>query len=196
MEEEILNMEKELLQIAHRLKNIKNLKFKDELKKDYDKVGFVYDLKYTIGQLEYFFDSIVVKQTRNPNTSYYHLTKLEPKEHQVAYINLTRGFPKELFGGHYCYILKKFKDKYLVIPTTSVENEEIDIRQDFEINITINNFINTKVTRLNLSNMRTIDIQRIYQSDNMFELEKGIFDVKTDKHYIEEEVKKILFGCC
>lgn len=188
-----MDIDKEMANIAEELKNIKNLKFKDKDRKNYDKIGFVYDLQFTVGQLKYFFDVVVESQTKNPNTSYYYLKKHEPNEHQVAYINLTRGFPKELFGGHYCYILKKFKDKYLVIPTTSVDNEEDDKEQDFEINIQIKNFINNKITRLNLSNIRTIDVQRIYQFNDMFEKEKGIFDVITDRNFIIEKVKKIIF---
>ena len=70
----------------------------DKTRKNYDKKGFIYDIEYTLGQLEYFFDTIVPSQGGTPNSSYYYLKKLDPKEHQIAYVNLTRGFPKELFG--------------------------------------------------------------------------------------------------
>jgi hypothetical protein len=187
-------VQKKMLEIANQLNNIRNLPYDDKTRKNYDKKGFIYDIEYTIGQLKYFFDTTVPSQTGVPNTSYYYLKQLDPKEHQIAYVNLTRGFPKELFGGHYCYILRKFKDKYIVIPTTSVE-DETDIRHDFEIDIKIKNFINNKITRLNVSNIRAIDIQRIYQGNtNLFEKEKGIFDVITDRSLIINEVSKILFN--
>lgn len=188
-----MNINEKMNEIANRLNEIKNIPYRDRKKKDYDKSGFVFDLDYTVSQLAYFFDKTVPSQSGCPNSSYYFLKKLEPNEHQIAYINLTRGFPKELFGGHYCYILKKFNDKYIVIPTTSVDDEVTDIKQDFEINIQIKNFINNKVSRLNVSNIKSIDIQRIYQFDNMFEKEKGIFDVLTDRSEIIKEIKKILF---
>ena len=186
------NTQKKFLDLANKLIKIRNMPENDPTRKSFDKAGFIYDLEYTIGQLGYFFDTIVPSQSNNPNTSYYYLKKLEPQEHQIAYINLTRNFPKELFGGHYCYILKKFKDKYIVIPTTSVDDVEKDKIQEFEIEIKIKNFVNDKVTRLNVSNIRAIDIQRIYQTDSPFEKEKGIFDVDTDKTKLHNKICKIL----
>lgn len=184
--------QRKFLDLANKLSGIKNMPDNDSTRKNYDKTGFIYDIDYTLGQLEYFFDTIVPNQGGTPNSSYYYLKKMEPKEHQIAYVNLTRGFPKELFGGHYCYILKKFKDKYVIIPTTSVDDPIKDTIQDFEIEINIKNFHNNKITRLNVSNIKSIDIQRIYQPDPVFENEKGIFDVLTDREEINKKVVEIL----
>ena len=186
------NTQKKFLDLANKLTNIKNMPYDDKTRKNYDKKGFIYDIEYTLGQLEYFFDTIVPSQGGTPNSSYYYLKKLDPKEHQIAYVNLTRGFPKELFGGHYCYIFKKFKDKYVVIPTTSVDDPEADKIQNFEIEIDIKNFHNDKITRLNVSNIRAIDIQSIYQPSPVFESEKGIFDVLTDRDKINKKIVEIL----
>lgn len=80
----------------------------------------------------------------------------------------------------------------MVIPTTSVDDPAVDIIQDFEIEIKIKNFHNNKITRLNVSNIRAIDIQRIYQPDPVFENEKGIFDVLTSRDEINRKVIEIL----
>ena len=179
-----MDIEKKMGEIGKKINDIKNMPLKNSNRKNYDKVGLVHDLEYLVGQLEYFYDKIMPSQTNMPNTSYYHL-KSNPREHQIVYVNLTRGFPKELFGGHYCYIFKKYNDKYIVIPATSVDSPANDPIQDFEIDISVKDLPNNM--RLNLANIRGIDLQRIYGN-------KGIYDVNTDKKYITDEIYKKLFN--
>lgn len=178
-----INMKME--QIADKLNNISNMTGYDKNKKDYDKVGFTYDLEYTVKQLEFFFDEVVPKKTGNSKTSFYIPCKV-PTEHQIAYYNLTRGFPKELFGGHFCYVLKCFKYKHLVIPTTSITSRDSKLNPDFEMDIEIENFINDNATRLQLTDIRCIDIQRLY-------VNKGFYDVKSPREDIIKKVSNTIF---
>ncbi|NLI89271.1 MAG: hypothetical protein GX366_02525 [Epulopiscium sp.] len=146
--------------------------------------GFVTDLEYLVGQLSYFYNNLTPKQTGDPSTTFYKPKKL-PKTHQIAYFNLTRGFPKELYGGHWCYVLKQFKSKFVIIPTTSVKEDSLKADPNFQIDIKVEGFMNGRTTRMQISDMRTVDAQRLY-------FNKGFYDVLTDKEYIAEEMNKIL----
>lgn len=170
-----MNIDARMSQISDSLKNLKNYE---------DIEGFVTDLEYHVGQLTYFYDHLTPKQTGDPSTTFYR-PKKAPEVHQIAYFNLTRGFPKELYGGHWCYVFKYFKSKFVVIPTTSVKPDSLPPDPQFQLDIEVGNFKNGMLTRLQLSDMRTIDIQRLYCG-------KGFFDVMTDRKYILENVDKML----
>lgn len=172
--------------ITKKILSIQNLPLKDPREKDYDKTGFIYDLEYLVDGLTYFYDTEVPRQNciNNPTQARFTLSK-RPKQHQVAYFNLTRGFPKELFGGHLCYVVKDLSSKYLVIPTTSVKNRP---KNKFEIDIEIINYINDEKTRLQVNEMRSVDKQRLY-------VDKNFYNISTDRKNIIEEVQ-IITGLC
>ncbi len=151
-----------------------------------DVEGFVTDLEYHVGQLSYFYDNLTPKQTGDAATTFYRPKKL-PRVHQIAYFNLTRGFPKELYGGHWCYVFKYFKSKFIIIPTTSVKSNSLPPDPEFQLDIAVSDFKNGMLTRLQLSDMRTIDIQRLYCG-------KGFYDVTTDREYILHNVNKMLLA--
>lgn len=153
--------------------------------KNYDNDGFANQLKYWLKELEFFYNKVVPGQTRNPSNSFYEITKsIRPNEGQVAFFNLRRGYPKEVYDGHYCYILKDFGVKYLVIPTTSVKDKS-EANPEFEFDIKMKNFKNELISRLQISDMRAIDVQR-------FNEKRSVYDVKTDKRIIVNEILRIL----
>ena len=149
----------------------------------YDKEGFIKDLSYQIGQLEFFHNNVTRNQTGNPSTSYFK-PKKSPEAHQIAYFNLTNGFPKELRGGHWCYIVKRSKSKFLVIPCTSVKDGKL-ADPDYQVDIEIDSFENDKITRLQISDMRGIDAQRLY-------INKGFYDVVTERNVIMNKVYEFM----
>lgn len=165
----VLNYKKEWDTIYDKLNHISQ----------YDREGFIKDLSYQVGQIEFFHNNVTKNQTGNPSTSFYK-PKKAPEQHQIAYFNLTNGFPKELRGGHWCYIVKRSKSKYLVIPCTSVKDGKI-ADPDFQVDIEIDDFENDKTTRLQISDMRTVDSQRLY-------INRGFFDVVTDRNRIMNKV--------
>jgi hypothetical protein len=178
----VLDVRPEMTRIALKLNQINPNKNPQK----YDVEGFVNDLKYWVNDLHYFYARIVKNQ--DPKHVYYKITPSQrPKEGQIAYVNLRRGYPKELYDGHYCYILKDFGYKFLVIPTTSVKPNSSPLNPNFELDIEIKDFINTNETRLQISDIRSIDIQRINTG-------KGVYDVITDKEYIAKGIKNILFN--
>jgi hypothetical protein len=170
-----MNIDEQMQEVAKNLKRLKNYE---------DVEGFITDLDYHVGQLAYFYDHLTPRQTGDPSTTFYRPKKI-PQVHQIAYFNLTRGFPKELYGGHWCYVFKYFKSKFVVIPTTSVKEGSLPPDPQFQLDVAVDNFKNGLLTRLQLSDMRTIDIQRLYCG-------KGFFDVTTDREYIVENVSRML----
>lgn len=170
-----MDIESQMQAITQDLKQLRNYT---------DVEGFVTDLKYHVGQLSYFYDHLTPKQTGDPSTTFYRPKKI-PQVHQIAYFNLTRGFPKELYGGHWCYVFKYFKSKFIVIPTTSVKEDSLPPDPEFQYDIEVKDFTNGMHTRLQLSDMRTIDIQRLYCG-------KGFYDVITDREEIVKNVNRML----
>ncbi len=180
-----MNIFKEMWDIAIKLSNIKNMSEINTNGRKYDKHGFLFDLKTQVEQLDLFYTKLVDENLKhNPNETFYVLRN-EPNVHQMAYINLGHGYPKELFGGHWCYILRKFRTKYLVIPSTSDDNTDIGINEDSEIPIKIKKFINNKYTTLQVRNLRCVDIQRVYKN-------KGYYDVETESKYIVDKLMSII----
>jgi len=155
--------------------------------KNYDINGFARELKYWIRELHFFYNIIVPNETNDPSTSFYKIKPANrPTTGQIAYFNLRRGYPKEIYGGHYCYILKDFGSKYLVIPTTSVKENSNPPNSKIEIDIKIKDFKNDKTSRLHLSDMRAIDIQRINE-------QKSIYDIKEKPADLNQKISEFLF---
>lgn len=152
----------------------------------YDVQGFVDELGYWVNDL-YWFYNVIVKPGQDPSKIPFKIKpSLRPKEGQVAYFNLRRGYPKELYDGHYCYVLKDFGLKFLIIPTTSVKKDSSELNPNNEIKIEIKDFKNDYETRIQVSDIRVVDTQR-------FKPNKGVYDVLTEQSYIIQEIKRILF---
>lgn len=146
---------------------------------NYDVEKLTFSLVHQVKQLEYFYCH-VSKDKDNSRTNY--AIKKRPSIHELAYFNLGRGFPKELMDGHWCYILKDWGTKMLVIPATSIKETEIDNISEYELDINSYDDNIKRVSRLQFSDIRTVDIQRI-------DLRKSFF--KTDEDTIKEIQKKI-----
>lgn len=171
-----LSTYKKMWRIANSLENTKN----------YDIEGFIDQLEYTVSQIS-FFHNVLVPKTGNVSKTFFDIKGGKPKEGQVAYFNLTRGFPKELYDVHYCYILKDFESKFLVLPLTSVKNTSGEPNPKFEFDITIKDFINDSLSRVHVDELRVLDAQRLIP-------DKGYYDVEDTREDILDKVKKIIFG--
>ncbi|MDK2809973.1 MAG: hypothetical protein PWR27_682 [Petroclostridium sp.] len=175
-----MDIDKKMGEIISILKGISN----------YDVDGFVNQLYYWVKELEFFYNNVVPKQGGDPARAFYKVKPSQrPKEGQVAYFNLRRGYPKETYDGHYCYILKDYGFKYLVIPTTSVKEDSSSMDERFEIDIKLKGFENDRYTRLHIDDMRVVDIQRLNEKKKIYELQEDINKVSE----VNEKIKKLLF---
>jgi len=160
----IVNIHKEMWDLALKLDKMQQNGY-------YSSEDFIKSIQFQINQLSFFYDNLVPKQGGgDPGKTFYNLDH-RPKEHQILYANLTRGFPKELYDVHYCYLLKDCETKFIVIPTTSIKSNSLLCNNLYEKDIEM---IDGSYCRLNIDDIRVIDLMRIIQY-------KGYSDVKTDR---------------
>ena len=148
---------------------------------DVEKLG--YSLVHQTKELEYFYCHLV--KDGNCDHTYYRIKK-RPHIHQLAYFNIGRGFPKELMDGHWCYVVKDLGYKMLIIPCTSIKDHSYQPNPLYELDIDIENELTKTRCRIQLSDLRTVDLQRI-------DLRKPFFDVTTSKDTIDTFIKERLF---
>lgn len=149
----------------------------------YDVEKFSYSLLHQAKQLEYFYCHLV--KDGNCDETYYYVKK-RPKIHTLAYFNIGRGFPKELMDGHWCYVLKDLGYKMLVIPCTSIKEDSTNANPEYEMDIDIMMYHKKNHCRIQLSDIRSVDIQRI-------DLRKPFLKVLTDKNTIDKFIYENLF---
>ena len=134
----------------------------------------------------FYFYNKVVKDCQNPSEVIYNLPPSErPKEGQIAYINLRRGYPKETYDDHWCYILKDYGTKYLIIPTTSIKSNSAKCNPLYEMDII--DKTPTGKSRLQFTDMRSIDIMRVCRS-----VHPNCYDVITDRKDILQKFQNLI----
>ena len=158
-----------------------------EKMKNYDAEGFSSQLLYMTRELDFFYSKLVEKQNdKNPSKTFYNVRPISkrPNQGQVGYFSLRRGYPKEVYDGHYCYVLKDFGVKFVVIPLTSVKDGST-ANPNFEMDIEIKDFINNNVSRLQITDIRAVDVQRIDES-------REVYDVNTPRQLILDKVQNLI----
>lgn len=168
--------------------NIDNVKRMIKNLKHYpDKEKLAEEIQKWIYEISYFYNKIV-KEGSNPDFISYKIEpSIRPKEGQIAYFNLRRGYPKETFDDHWCYILRDFGNKYIIIPTTSVKSNSSKCNENYEMDIKINNFENNSLSRLQLTDIRAIDTMRLSKS-----LFPNVYDVETPREKIIAKIKLVI----
>ncbi len=160
-------------------KTIKNLKHYDNPSKLVDEID-----KWLF-ELSYFYNS-VVKDGDNPSEIIYNIpSSKRPKEGQIAYINLRRGYPKETFDDHWCYILRDYGTKYVIIPSTSIKKDSKKCNPLYEMDI--EDCTPNGISRLQFTDIRSIDAMRVCQS-----LQPNFYNVKTSRDKIIEKFNEIV----
>jgi hypothetical protein len=107
----------------------------------------------------------------------------------LAYFNIGRGYPKELQDGHWCYVLKDFGYKMLIVPCTSIKENSSAINENFEMEIETMYHHEKMRCRMQLSDMRMVDLQRLDER-------KPIYEVRTNKEDIKSFIKEKIFDEC
>lgn len=151
----------------------------------YDVEKYCCSLKHLTSQLEYFYCHLVPNGTGQSSSTFYHL-HYRPKIHELAYFNIGRGFPKELMDGHWCYILKDLGYKMLVVPCTSIKENSKPCHPHFEMDIDVMMDHKKTQSRIQLSDIRSIDIQRL-------DVRKKFCEVLTQRQAILNFIQANLF---
>ncbi len=149
----------------------------------YDVEKYTRSLLHQTSQLEYFYCHIV--KDGDIDHAYYKVRD-RPKEHQLAYFNIGRGYPKELMDGHFCYIVKDLGLKILIIPSTSIKEDSAPLDERYEKDIVITDHKKIYKSRLQLTDMRMVDIQRLDDR-------KPYYEVMTDRNEIMHFISDRLF---
>lgn len=171
------------LNIYQRMWEISNIL--DKINSNYDSDKFVEQLNKQVEEISYFYNYLAIK---NGADKTYFKPKKRPKKNKVAYFNLHRGYPKELYDGHWCYIVKDFKTKCLVAPLTSIKVNSRKIDKSIEMDIDVNAPQLVGLSRLHADQIRILDIQRIVIDDD-----HDIYDVNTPEIEIINFLKSAVF---
>ena len=168
-----MHQEKNMEKIDETLRSAKKLlRSLDET--DYNIESYCDHLIYHLNQLNYYYKFI-----KNKN---YKL-KMKINAHDLIYVNFGKGFPKEIMDGHWCYVLRNYGDKLLVVPCTKAQST-INYNEKYKFKITVLDKDNQYLEFfLQLTDLRGIDIQRIYSK-------KGKKTVITEK----EEILNFIYG--
>lgn len=152
----------------------------------YDVEKYTHSLMFQTSQLAFFFCQLV--KDHNVDHTFYHVHH-KPKIHTLAYFNIGRGYPKELQDGHWCYVLKDFGYKMLIVPCTSIKENSSAINENFEMEIETMYHHEKMHCRMQLSDMRMVDLQRLDER-------KPIYEVCTNKEDIKSFIKEKIFDEC
>lgn len=170
------------ISVEHNINEIKKSLKKLEKSDCYDVDKYTFSLLHQTKQLEYFYCELLDSHT--PDHTYYRVAK-RPEIHQMAYFNIGRGFPKELMDGHWCYVLKDFGTKMLIIPCTSIK-EDSHKASEYELDIQVKIRDYMIKSRMQISDMRVVDLQRL-------DVRKRFCDVLTNKDEIINFIQNKIF---
>lgn len=145
---------------------------------NYDVDMLISAWKHQLTASNFFYGTLVNKEpNHNANNTYYSL-KTEPKEHQLVYCQIGRGYSKELFDPHWCYVLKHCGTKLVVIPVTSIKPDSGTLTVPYEYDIEEDGNIKA---RMHFDDIRCIDKMRILEK-------KGYINIITSRTNIENAI--------
>jgi hypothetical protein len=135
--------------------------------------------KHQLSAANFFYGTLVAKEPDNDANKTYYSLKTEPKEHQLIYTQIGRGYSKELFDPHWCYVLKHCGTKFVVVPVTSIKTDSGTPVAPYEYDI--EEYGGVKA-RMHLDDIRCVDKMRVIEK-------KGYISVVTPREEIERAVE-------
>lgn len=140
----------------------------------YDMDMFFSGLRHMLQENNFFYGRLAkCHPWKDPSHIFYDL-RVNPKIHQLVYVQLGCGYAKEIRAPHWCYVLKNAGQKFIVIPVTSVKEYSSPAREPFELDIEEEDGV---IGRLHFDDIRSIDKMRIIET-------KPYKAVKTSKETI------------
>lgn len=163
-----LNIYKEFWSLAKQAEDLAHTQ-------NYDVDMLIDSWKHQLTASNFFYGTLVNKEpTHDANKVYYSL-KHEPKEHELVYAQIGRGYSKELFDPHWCYVLKHCGTKLIVIPVTSIKPDSGSPVIPYEYDIIEDG---NNMARMHFDDIRCIDKMRIIER-------RGYISVTTSREDVE-----------
>ena len=150
---------------------------------NYDTEKYVYSLIHQTKNLRYFYTNLC--KDREPDEAFYHLP-FNITKGDIVYVNLERGFPKELMDGHWCYVHKVIGCKIFIIPLKSFR-EKSTCEYSLDVFTKINGVVDA--SSASLSDMRWVDIQRVH-----YKRGRGRLFSRSEQKYFEKKVNDFLIS--
>lgn len=124
-------------------------------------------LRHMLVQNNFFYGTLVdIASSDDPSRVYYHL-KVAPVPHQLVYVQLGAGYPKEIRSPHWCYVVRVDGQKLLVIPLSSIKENSGPASVPYEFDIVEQD---GTIGRMHFDDMRSIDNMRIIQKKDYREV--------------------------
>ena len=101
---------------------------------------------------------------------------------QLIYCQIGRGYSKELFDPHWCYVLKHCGTKLIVVPGTSIKQDSGTLTVPYEYDIEEDSHIKA---RMHFDDIRCVDKMRILEK-------KGYINIITPRIEIEKAISIFL----
>ena len=134
--------------------------------------------KHQLTASNFFYGKLVAKEPNHDANKTYYSLKTEPREHQLVYCQIGRGYSKELFDPHWCYLLKHCGTKLIVVPVTSIKQGSGTLTVPYEYDIEEDNHIKA---RMHFDDIRCVDKMRILEK-------KGYINIITSRIEIEKAI--------
>lgn len=145
---------------------------------NYDVDMLISAWKHQLTASNFFYGTLVAKEPNHDANKTYYSLKTEPKEHQLVYCQIGRGYSKELFDPHWCYLLKHCGTKLIVVPVTSIKQNSGTLTVPYEYDIVEDNHIKA---RMHFDDIRCVDKMRVFEK-------KGYINIITSRTEIEKAV--------
>lgn len=124
-------------------------------------------LRHMLVQNNFFYGTLVdLASSDDPSRVYYNL-KVTPVPHQLVYVQLGAGYPKEIRSPHWCYVVTVNGQKLMVIPVTSIKYDSGDPHSPYEMDIIEQDGVRG---RLHFDDMRSIDKMRVIEKKHYREV--------------------------
>ncbi len=142
---------------------------------EYDTDKLLASFKDMLHALNFFYGYLVNKHPDISTSRLMYYPCEIPQEHQLIFVQLGRGYTKEMHDPHWCYVLKDYGSKLFVVPTTSIKEDSSPAHAPYEYDIEEESGVKC---RLHFDEARPIDKMRIFTN-------RPYREVKTERSEIQ-----------
>lgn len=102
---------------------------------NYDVDMMLSGLHHMLAQNNYFYGTFAKNFPDKDSCKVFYDLPVNPVPHQLVYVQLSCGYPKEIRGPHWCYVLTSYGQKLTVIPAASIKENSGPVRAPYQFDI-------------------------------------------------------------